>query len=136
MAEIEVRRLQASDLFTLARIVHNSRDEVERVMRAAQPATPPLHKLGEQPAERPVVAAASFDKLEVGVALIFALLGQANSEIRPWLANMCGLKPNEFDRLPLDETLSVIERIVGQEDWPGFLQRLGRVFRGSLAVAI
>ena len=67
----------------------------------------------------------------VGSALaIFALLGQAESDIKPWLADMCGLKVREFDELPLAQTLDVVEGIVRQEDWPAFLGRLTGMFAG------
>jgi hypothetical protein len=115
---VSVRPLQARDLFTLARVLHNGREEVERLF-----------------AERRAAGAAedgAVDQYAVGVSLLFALLGQAESEVRPWLADMAGLKPAQFDQLSLSDTLAVIEGIVGQEDWPAFLARLQGMISGSL----
>lgn len=127
--EINVRTLQAKDLFTLARIVHNSRGDVEAVIRDVRKPVK-LHKLGEVPEDAP--AEPELDWTQVGTTIIFSLLGQAEREIKPWLADMARVTPKQFDELGMGQVVDLIEGVVTQEDWPGFLGRLSAIFTSSM----
>lgn len=132
---VQARRLMAKDLFTLARIVRACRADVERAIRETRAVTlAPLGSLGgDEPL--PALATPETDWVQLGTTVLFGLLEQADGGIRSWLADMAGLKPAQFDELPLGELLALVEQVVGQEDWPGFLGRLSAIFASSTARA-
>ena len=137
-AEVTARKLQARDLFTLAKIIHNAKGDIQEVIReqSQQPRSVQLHGLGEEPEGVPESSGGlEIDVNRMGIAVIFSLLGQADQAIKPWLADMAQMKPKEFDELELGQVVSLIEQVVGQEDWAGFLERLSGILSRSMTAS-
>jgi hypothetical protein len=106
---VDVRQLQAQDLFTLLRIGSRLRDEITQVVTESRQAK----ARGEDA-----------DMEQLGINLVFAALAQADSEIKPWLASMAQLSVQDFEHLPLGGVLELVEGIIRQEDWSAFLGRV------------
>lgn len=117
----KVRRLLAADLFTLARIISKSTDDL-------------------QPRIEDILAKSFSDKNEkfmlIGLAVFESGFRQAAEELQEWLAGMVDppLSPDDYGKLPLDTPLKMVEIIISQEEstLPDFLERLqGLVQKGQ-----
>lgn len=113
MMAVEARQLQTKDLFAAARIFKDARADV-------------LATIAETKATNPEAT-----QEEMGFALIFGLLNQADTSVRALLSDIAQRTPEQFDVMPLTDLMSLIEQIVGQEDWSGFLGRLSTVVARS-----
>lgn len=100
------RRLQAKDVFTAARVFANAREDILRAVMDLR-------------AEHPDAS-----EKEVGMAIGGVLLQRADTDVHDWLADLAQKTPAEFDAMPLEELLGLIEQLVDNEDWPGFFSRV------------
>lgn len=120
MDPIQARKLETRDLWTIARIARNSEAEVRQL---AQEHAPTLLRLrNSEPG-----AFSEAQQVNMGISIVFALLNQVDSGIRPWLADMANMEVDEFDRRPLGDVFELVGQIVKQEDWPGFLGHVSGV---------
>jgi hypothetical protein len=110
---IHVRPLKGRDIFALTRVIQNSRGELKRLITDSRQAGGGL----------------SIDDTELALTVLFSLISQAESEIRPWLADMAGITPEAFDELEMTQVMDLLEGIVRQEDWPAFISRLKKMLR-------
>lgn len=61
---------------------------------------------------------------QVGVILFSNIMQHAETDFKTWLADIAGMSVEEFEQMPFDYPLEVIEQIAEQEDLNGFLQRV------------
>lgn len=106
MSAISVRRLTARDLFRVVSIMS----------RCIQDGRNLLGGLG------PELTPEGF-----AYACVVALLRGAETEIRPWLADLAGMEVAQFDQLPFEAPLVVIDALAAQEDLPGFFASASRI---------
>lgn len=112
---MEARPLNTNDVFWLAGIIRECREDVQEILKVEGPK---LMKLGQGQAFQQEEA------LAFGTQLLFALLAQADSGIKPWLADMAGMAVDEFGKLPIRAFRDLIRSILTQEDWPDFFGEL------------
>ncbi len=98
---MEVRRLTAEDLFTVATILG----------KCGQDATRIISSLTEK------------SDSAVGMAIISVALAHAENEIKDWLASLVDKTPEEFAKLPFSAPLEIVEKLFEQEDIPSFFGR-------------
>ena len=67
------------------------------------------------------------DPQQVGVTMLQSVLAEGGPEIKAWLADMCGLTPDELGKLPASTVLDVIEQLKAQEGIKDFFTRAARL---------
>lgn len=112
---LKVRRLLAADLFTLARIISKSTDDLQ----------PRIEDILSKDIEK------NEQYMLIGLAVFESGFRQAAEELQDWLAGMLDPKitSDEFGQLPLETPLKMAEIIIDQEentlpDFLGMLQGL------------
>lgn len=126
VVQVSPRPLEAGDFWVLLRICRNCREEIDRLINGTRV---PLAPLGEGDSSRAGQLELDLNELLLGGFWIFA--EHAEEDLRPWLASMAQLEPDDFDRLRIPQLLDLFEAIVGQEDWADFLPRLRSAFETS-----
>lgn len=97
---MEVRRLQTSDLFKVATMLSK------------------------------ITAGASKDVLEgmtatqTGALFISNAFRFAETDVKAWLAELVDMSVEEFDKLPFDAPIEIVEALADQEDLASFFQRV------------
>lgn len=107
--EYEVRRLQTGDLFRLARILKSTTAGARAALVSAVSVTE-----GETTVQ--------IDQSQLGFALFEAAVEQED-EIKRLFASLVGMSVPEFEKAPFDAPLTILERVMEQDDLPGFLSR-------------
>jgi len=100
---MEVRKLTAKDVFTVASILGKCGTEASKVIGS-------LLDGGE-------------NYSATGIAVISVALQYAESDIKKWFCSLVGKTEKEFDGLDFDAPLEIIEKLVAQEDIPAFFER-------------
>lgn len=156
--ELEVRNLQTKDLFKVATILSKCGD---KLMKAIRESNIDLGKLGEKAKElgeaedekkkKAKEIGKEDEKKEVkdgeepeeeidpdiqafGVQLFSVVLSIAETEIKAFMADLVNMKVAEFDVLPYQAPLVIIEKLAKEEDLPAFFQRatkLVEIFKPS-----
>lgn len=120
---MKVRRLKTKDLFTVATIIAkcgndffitagrlligmNDEEEVEN------------GKKGKKEEKRKTNYGA------IGISVFTSLLKYADTDIKEWLASMVEMEVKEFDELPIDAPVEIIEEMARQEDLKDFFTRV------------
>lgn len=102
----EVRRLQAKDLFTMVKILSaissEIRDELKHVVNEKKEA----------------------DSKVLGLMLVEAGLKHAEGDMQTLLADLVGMKRDEFEKEPFEAPIIVIEKVAEQEDLKVFFQKV------------
>lgn len=105
---MEIRPLQAKDVFTVARmlgkITKSARLELARVITA--PKTNPT---------------------ELGIALFQSIFTEAEEDIKMWMADLVGKPKEEFEKMPATAVLDIIEALAAREDIRDFFARASRL---------
>jgi hypothetical protein len=136
ISKVTARPLMAKDVFVLARIARASRADIERIAKEARRNAPALQPLEATQNGIAPSYTVELDYWDFGMAVVFALLEQADSEIKPLLADIAQTSVEDFDRVTLTALLDLITQIVEQEDWPAFLDQLSVSLTGRVKVAI
>jgi hypothetical protein len=74
------------------------------------------------------------DPKQLGVSFFACALQYAESDLKDLLANICEMKTEEFEKMPFDYPLEVIEKLMESEDIKNFLERaksLARKMQGQ-----
>jgi hypothetical protein len=123
IGELTPRRLMGKDLFTALRIIYGTRGELSRVLR-------------DLAAARADGTAMQLD-MDVALTLAFALMEQADGEIRTWLADLAEVDVETFDSADLlNDIVPFVIRLVQQEDWSAFLARVSDLLGNTRAIRI
>jgi hypothetical protein len=97
---IEIRELKAKDFFTAARIIS---------------------KLGNKALKE---INGEVSEIQAGILLLTTALEHAESDMLDWLADIAQKTTKEFEELPFDTPLVVIEQLFAKEDMNRFLERV------------
>jgi len=122
--EIEVRRLQNNDIFTVAKmllkVTGDAKEEITTLIKDSQAKT-------EEGEER-----TPEEEMRVGIQLatvvIEKCLTHAEKDLKKWLGDMCGMSAKEFGEAPAETSLIVMEQLI-EEDLKNFFSRAFRLFR-------
>lgn len=110
--DLAVRNLRTKDVFRVAHILARaSKQSRKSLVQAVQIDT----EDGPQTVQ--------IESEDVGWAIFEALL-EREDDLKELLADLCGKNAAEFDELPYDAMLTIIERIAEQDDLSGFLSRV------------
>lgn len=123
--DFQVRNLQTKDLYALVRILGKcGKDALIQISATLAAAKVETKENEEDPAD---VSVAKDDKdksnISVGLTIISTLLLYAESDIKPFFASLVDKTTEEFDKLPFDATLAIIEELGKKEDLPNFFKR-------------
>lgn len=88
MSDIKIRNLHGDDLFTLAPIVADQLQHAQKL------------------------AAEGRDHSEVGVAVLHRALTQSLPQLRPWIADLAGITPEQLKEKRLDFPVQVIQQLI------------------------
>jgi len=111
--DLEIRKLETHDLFTVATILGKCGEEATKV----------ISQIGE-----------GKSATAIGLAFLAVVLKHAESDIKKWMASLIGKSVEEFDKLPFDTPLAIVEKLAKTEDIKGFFMRarkLSGVFSGT-----
>lgn len=97
---MEIRRLKTKDFFTVATLLGKMASEATK-------------EIGEG-------SSAS----QIGTIFVSNALKFAEKDLKNWLADLAGIEPKEFDELPFDAPIDIIEQLAEREDLNSFLQRV------------
>ena len=67
----------------------------------------------------------------VGKQLVPMLLQECYQDAWAWLADLCGMSVEEFNKQPIDAPMQVIEALANQEDLRGFFSRAAALIAGK-----
>jgi len=104
---MEVRKLTAKDVFTVASILGKCGQEATKIMGSLD----------------------SKNESAIGLTFISIALQYAEKDIKEWLCSLVGKTSDEFDNLPLDAPLEIVEKLFEQEDIPRFFERARGLFQ-------
>ena len=107
--ELEPRNLQTKDLFRVATILSKCGDKLMETIK----------KTTGIEGEKNVQV--------FGAQMYTVILSVAESEIKPFLADLVGMKAEQFDTTPYDTSLVIIEKLAKKEDLPAFFQRASKL---------
>lgn len=104
--DFQVRRLKTKDLYSLITILGKcGKEAISKISEAVNPENKQM------------------DNSSVGLAVISTLLLYAEEEIKPFFASIVDKTVEEFNELPFDATLVIIEELGKKEDLPNFFKR-------------
>jgi len=146
--ELEPRNLQTKDLFKIATILSKCGDKLMEAMKASNIDLGELGKkakemkeAGEGKKAKDVKEGEKTEEAEVdkdvqifGIQIFSVILSVAESEIKSFMADLVNMKVEEFDVLPYQATLVIIEKLSKKENLLDFFQRatkLVEVFKSS-----
>lgn len=118
MAELKVRHLQTLDLFRLARIISKCTASARNSLLNAALDLQTGADASINGKEQSISASVQ----ELGFALFEAAVDQ-EEQIKQLFAGLVNMKPADFDKSPFDTVLIILERVMEQDDLPGFLSR-------------
>ena len=102
--DVEVRKMNVNDVFTMARI---------------------LGKITKS-ARLELVAAFKGKKVDptyLGIVLVQSICVESEQELKAWLADVIGKDPEEFGKMPGATVLDIVEQMMGQADIRDFFAR-------------
>lgn len=104
--KIEVRNVEVDDVFAIAKmlgkITKGAREEIASALSSNMEKTNPT---------------------EFALVLFQSLLVEADGDLKRWMADLCGIKLEEFVKLPAEVVIDVIEGLATQEGIKGFFAR-------------
>jgi hypothetical protein len=112
----EVRRLQTVDLARVLKILSKSSGPARQAFSGAVGITDP------ETGRRGV----AIDQTQLVFAVLEGMAEQAD-EINAFFAGLVGMKPQQFEKEPIDAVVVILERLVEQEDLQDFFDRLSRL---------
>lgn len=132
--DFQVRNLKTKDLYALIAILgkcgkdalseisaalSKNKEQEEKTDDASEPITEEEIKLkvAEESSKK------EKNNMSVGLAVITTLLVYAETDIKPFFASLINKTVSEFDELPMDTTLVIIEELGQKEDLPNFFKR-------------
>lgn len=98
---MEVRRLKTKDFFTVATMLSKMAGDA-------------MHGMAD----------AANNSAQVGATFISSALKYAESDLKAWLSDLVGIKPDEFDELPFDAPLEIVEQLADKENLVNFFLRV------------
>lgn len=130
--KLTVRSLEVRDIFTIAgmlkKITGERREEIINLIKPLsgdkKDKDRQKQETGEEKEQR---------TLEAGLNLAFyifdLLIEYAEGDLKKWGASLVGKTPEEFDQLPIDTPLTIIESLAESEDLAGFFQKVSGLYR-------
>lgn len=97
---MEIRNLQTSDFFKVATIISKITAEAMKD-----------------------IVGGTQDTAQVGAAFISSAFKHAETDVKIWLASLIGKTPAEFDEMPFDTPLEIIEVLAERENLKSFFLR-------------
>lgn len=64
---------------------------------------------------------------QVGIAIFSAVMQHAETDFKAWLADIAEMTTEEFEKMPFDYPLEVLEKLAEQEDLSRFLERVKKL---------
>lgn len=123
--DLEPRSLQTKDLFRVATILNKCGDKLMEVVRKSDI---DLGKLGEKVKEMKEGDVKDSQNVQVfGVQIFSVVFAVAESDIKPFLADLVGMKVEEFDITPYQTSLVIIEKLAKKENLLDFFQRASKL---------
>jgi|GEM_PF-1998656 len=125
-----VRSLEVRDIFTVAgmlkKITGERREEIINLIK-------PLSGDKKDKDKQETEEEKEQGTLEAGLNLAFyifdLLIEYAEGDLKKWGASLVGKTPEEFDQLPIDTPLTIIESLAESEDLVGFFQKVSGLYR-------
>lgn len=118
--DIQMRSLKTKDIFPMSVILKKiGLREIakEAALKAAKEA-----ESGNALTKRDVTLRAGVEMF----AAVFENLHLAEKEVNALLADMCGMKPDEFAELDLDVVLTIMDKFKGNAAFANFLKQASR----------
>lgn len=69
------------------------------------------------------------DNAAIGITYFSVAAEHAEKDVKAFLAGIAEMSIEEFDKMPFDYSLEVIEHLTDTEDLAGFLQRVGSLMK-------
>lgn len=107
-----VRPLANGDIFRAARLVAAITND-GRIYHAMGQTQPKV--------ENDKVVGTEMNSQAVGVAIFGAAMEQAPEELHKFLADLVGMKVEDFDKLPITATPDILEELMEREEFSAFL---------------
>jgi len=106
--EIKIRPLQIKDVFAVARmlgkITKSAREELASAIKDAKA-----------------------DRTELGIAMIQSIFTAAEEDLKSWLADLVGKDKAEFEAMPANAVLDIVEKLAEQEDIKDFFAKASQL---------
>lgn len=119
---MQVRSLKTKDIFPMSRIL--KKIGLKDVIREAAANMAANAKSANKPEDKRSAAASAQMKLGADiVATLFENLYLAEEETNAFLADLVGMKPEEFAELELTDTLGIIDQLKGSKVFASFLKQ-------------
>ena len=123
--DLEPRSLQTKDLFKVAVILSKCSDQLTKIIGESGIDLGELGKKAKEMREKgtPEGVEGGKDIQVFGVQLLGAVLVVAESDVKPFLADLVGMTVEEFDITPYKTSLIIIEKLAKKENLLDFFQR-------------
>ena len=109
MEELNMRPLQVKDVFTVARmlgkITKGARSELATALTSKKKANP----------------------TEIGMALFQSVFIEAEEDLKVWLADLISKEVGEFEAMPPNTVLDIVEKLVAQEGIGDFFAKASQL---------
>jgi hypothetical protein len=64
---------------------------------------------------------------QVGIAIFSAVMQHAETDFKAWLADIAEMTTEEFEKMPFDYPLELLENLAEQEDLSRFFERVKKL---------
>jgi hypothetical protein len=122
--EIKIRPLIRKDRKLLTAMIRKLADKIGTAglmnIIVSEPAGVPGGDSKPKPKEENVFT-------RVGIEIVKQLLDILEEDVSAWFADLVGRSPDEFDKLPFDVDMIIIEQLANSEEANSFFMRASRV---------
>ena len=123
--DIEIRNLEANDVFVVAnmlrKVTGKAKDEIVNLLKSED---------GEFKNREEMT---STEEIELGINIAYELLGvcleYAENDLKEWFADLLGVTPKEFEKMPFDTPMIVIEQIANHDRAKSFFSKAFALFK-------
>ena len=128
--ELKVRSLQVQDLFKVAKILGTCFDKLLKASEKAGIGLKEFEEKAKAKNKKEPEAKEPEKDFEVFAMQLFNIVYEAaESDIKPFMASFIGKTAEEFDVLPYETPLIILEKLAEKEDLPGFFLRVMKLVR-------
>jgi len=123
--DFQVRELKTKDLYMIVKLLgkcgKDALSSISESLSVAAKAEQNVEKNADGSIKNNAVVSSSYSS--VGLTVISTILLYAESDIKPFFAGLINQTLEEFDNMPFDTTLAIVEELGKKEDLPNFFKR-------------
>lgn len=121
----KIRPLTRGDRVTLSRMI-------EKVADKAAPTLLDIVSLNSPDGKKMSEAEMKAQQSKFGLEVIRLLMGVLNDDLTEWFASLYDMTPEEFDKMPFDIEVKIVEQLQAADEVTGFFSGASQQFKAIL----